>query len=232
MEVPARSILVPETTVTVFVGMGKLVFSPRVANIRVNDTVHGVWSTSLHSVVSGTACTANNLFCSPANTSCATSPTSRAGPTFDRTFSAAGSFPYFCRPHCVAGMVETLNVLTPAAPGAVPDGDGVPGTPLTVGKGVAGAIVLSWGASCSAGATNYAVYEGTLPIPGAYNHVARDCSLGNVPGATITPQAAGSYCLVVPETATAEGSYGTSSAGAERPQGAGACHPQSLAACP
>src|SRR6185436_15073823 len=92
-------------------------------------------------------------------------------------------------------------------PGSVPDGGDVPGLPLRMGKGALGTLDLTWSPSCSAAATGYAIYQGTLPIAGTYNHVPLDCGLGSVTSANITPAAGNRYYLVAPETATSEGSY-------------------------
>jgi hypothetical protein len=48
---------------------------------------------------------------------------------------------------------------------------------------------------------------------------------------TCTPAAGNTYYLVVPRNAGTEGSYGTTSAGAERPAGANACAPRKFAGC-
>ena len=122
-----------------------------------------------------------------------------------------------------------------SGPGAVPDGGVVPGPPLTVGKGLGGTLDLAWSASCSGLANSYAVYEGTLPIVGAYNHTPLKCDLGDVTTANIAPAAGNTYYLVVPETAFSEGSQGRgliAGDAQETPQGAGACHPQRLSFCP
>jgi Protein of unknown function (DUF4038)/Concanavalin A-like lectin/glucanases superfamily/Putative collagen-binding domain of a collagenase/Bacterial Ig domain len=123
-----------------------------------------------------------------------------------------------------------------AGPGAVPDGGSVVGIPLAVGKGAAaGTLDLTWGASCSGTASNYEVYEGTLPIAGTYNHIPLNCNLGNVTATNITPAAGPTYYLIVAETAASEGSYGTGLIGggaSNIPQGEGACYPQQLSACP
>jgi hypothetical protein len=135
-------------------------------------------------------------------------------------------------------QVEVQNVMqTPVegSAGAVPDGWAVPGLPLRVGKGAAGTLNLTWSVSCRLAANNYAVYEGTLPIAGTYNHAPLSCNLENVTTANVTPAAGNSYYLVVPETVSSEGSYGhgfIGGAASEIPQGASACRPQQLSACP
>ena len=103
---------------------------------------------------------------------------------------------------------------------------------LRIGKTVAPAIRLQWGPSCSAGATDYAIYEGV--VGSWYSHTQIDCSDG---GANLTedvvPGAGNRYYLVVPLDPTEEGSYGTDSSGTERPRGAVTCAPlQNVAACP
>jgi glucose/arabinose dehydrogenase len=111
-------------------------------------------------------------------------------------------------------------------PGRVPDGGPVPGTPLTVTKSVSipGALDLAWGASCAPGATDYAVYQGTLGS--WYSHVAVLCSTAGARTTTITPPLGNRYYLVVPMDDQSEGSYGTASSGAERPRPGSQCRTQ------
>jgi plastocyanin len=89
---------------------GALVFTPASLTIQVGDTVHWVWATSGHSVVSGTNGTADNQFCSPSNTGCANPPLSIMGATYDHTFTTAGTFPYYCSVHFSLGMTGTITV--------------------------------------------------------------------------------------------------------------------------
>ncbi len=89
---------------------------------------------------------------------------------------------------------------------------------------------LLWGPSCLAGA-DYGIYEGTLGT--WYSHEAVQCSTGGTTSATIRPAGGDRYFLVVPNDPTYEGSYGTDSAGAERPAAPGACRAvQDVGACP
>lgn len=96
-----------------------------------------------------------------------------------------------------------------------------------------GKLTISWEASCSAGAEDYAIYEGT--IGDWYSHVPIDCSDD---GADLTEDVAFSpgdrYYIVVPLNASAEGSYGVAvPSGAERPRGATTCvSSQRLGVCP
>lgn len=106
-----------------------------------------------------------------------------------------------------------------------PDGElgvaavaGTVGSSLRVRKSTItpGDLTLTWGASCSTGAVNYAIYEGGL---GDFtSHVKKDCSDdgGNLTE-EITPRPGNAYYLVVALSATDEGSYGHPSSGAERP---------------
>jgi hypothetical protein len=118
---------------------------------------------------------------------------------------------------------------TPAAPA----GPGSVGTDLRLGKTGTPSIRLTWGASCSTLAADYAIYEGV--IGSWYSHTALDCSAGSDLTEDVIPGDGGRYYLVVPLSAgvTEEGSYGTDSAGAPRPPGIATCAPQqNLAACP
>ncbi len=93
----------------VYVADGGLRFNPSSLTIPVGDTVHWVWVSSGHTVVSGTSCTADNKFCSPSDTSCAAPPALAQGATYDHVFSAPGMFPYYCSIHCAFGMVGTIT---------------------------------------------------------------------------------------------------------------------------
>lgn len=118
----------------------------------------------------------------------------------------------------------------PPSPGAVPDGADVPGAPLLVDRLPGGDLELSWGPSCLAEGSDFAVYEGEI---GAFaSHAPITCSTGGLTQATFAPSLLDAYYLVVPRNASFEGSYGYSSAGADRPVGTSSCLPQSLGACP
>ena len=221
----------PSAIFTVNVASSGLTFSPSSVTIQAGDTVRWVWVGSFHTVTSGNPCTPDNLFCSPSNTSCATAPTSNSGAVYERVFPAPGNFPYFCRPHCVSGMTGTVVVNAPG-PGVIPNGSSVPGTPLRLAKAAGGNVNLTWSASCSTAASNYGVYEGSLSIAGTYSHHPVSCNLGNVTATSLAPSAGNRYYLVVPQTASQEGSYGRRGSGTERPQGTPACKPQLLSPCP
>jgi hypothetical protein len=111
------------------------------------------------------------------------------------------------------------------------------GVPFPAGGRVAGLAMassganlsLSWSPSCSASDTDYAVYEGTL---GSFTtHQSVVCSTGGATSATIAPSPGDGYYLVVPRTASKEGSYGRRSGGTERPAAASACVPQQPSGC-
>lgn len=70
-------------------------FDPPEVHIKANQTVRWVWVSGRHNVVSGDACSSDGRFSSGATA---------ASTTFEHKFDAAGSFPYFCDPHCSIGM--------------------------------------------------------------------------------------------------------------------------------
>jgi hypothetical protein len=70
-----------------------------------------------------------------------------------------------------------------------------------------GSITVNWTASCSAGAEDYGIYEGTLGS--WYSHRQILCTdAGSDFTETFLPQAADSYYLVVPHNSVEEGAYG------------------------
>ncbi len=97
--------------------------------------------------------------------------------------------------------------------------------PLRLGKAPGGQLVLTWSASCSSGADDFGIYEGTLVSidNGIYDHVRIDChDAAPALSETITPGAASQYYLIVPYNPQGEGSYGVTSApSVERPQAVG-----------
>jgi hypothetical protein len=147
--------------------------------------------------------------------------------------AATGALQSFVPVQNVYGLLNTplwIGGVSSGAPGRVPDGSGG-STPLRVNKGpAAGQNTLQWGASCSASATNYAVYRGTLGT--WYSHTPALCSTGGATTAALTPPAGNSYYLIVATASATEGSFGTDSAGAEIPAGASPCFaPRDLSTC-
>ena len=118
---------------------------------------------------------------------------------------------------------EACPCITGYSPGRVPDGAGLPGSPLWIERAlsVPTDIVLDWSASCSRESVDYAVYEGLMGS--WYARSARLCSTGGALSATLAPQAGNRYYLVVPLDSDAEGSYGVDSNGAERPPAGTPC---------
>lgn len=90
-------------------------FSPANVTIKVGQKVRWVVASGMHTVTSGTksgaVCTPDNKFCNPSDTSCASAPAMSPGTTYERTFTTAGEFPYYCQPHCAAGMVGKVTVM-------------------------------------------------------------------------------------------------------------------------
>lgn len=98
---------------------------------------------------------------------------------------------------------------------------------------VVGNLTLSWAASCSNGALDYGIFEGSL---GDWtSHGAIDCSDGGSDlREEIQPGLGDTYYLVVPLRTGDEGSYGTDSSATERPQAAAGLRcldPQVLGTC-
>jgi len=73
-------------------------FTPAQVRIKVGQTVRWNWRGGSHNVVSGTDCAV------PAGDGKFRSGAEQSGGTFERKFDVAGSFPYFCEPHCTMGM--------------------------------------------------------------------------------------------------------------------------------
>jgi protein phosphatase methylesterase 1 len=115
----------------------------------------------------------------------------------------------------VADAVRATKIPVFGSPGAVPDGEAVPGVPLTLERSGSD-IAMSWGASCSAGANDYAVYGGMLGDWGSHAPVL--CSTGGETAALIPSPPGSVYFLVVPRNPPFEGSYGADSSGNDRPR--------------
>jgi plastocyanin len=93
------------TAVQVLVGDGGLKFNPASVTIQVGDTVKWTWSAGTHSTTSGTPGAPDGIW----DSGIQSTPF-----TFSHTFSDAGSFPYFCRPHgACCGMIGSVTVRAP-----------------------------------------------------------------------------------------------------------------------
>ena len=114
------------------------------------------------------------------------------------------------------------------AAGGVPDGKGVPGSPLMANREPGGGVKLTWDPSCSSDDHDYEVYQGTL---GDFtSHAPATCSTGGSTTATF-PVLGNAYFLVVPSSGDREGSYGHDSSGNPRPASTTACLSQEVASC-
>ena len=95
----------------------------------------------------------------------------------------------------------------------------------------AGSMIMNWNLPCNDATTpgqDYAVYRGDIGNFGTYSNLA--CTTNNETSYFAGPQADG-FFLIVPHTTPSEGSYGQTSAGAERPA-SGICKTQDLQSCP
>ena len=80
------------------------VFEPSTLNIKVGDTVTWTWAGGAHTVTSGANCMSDNAYGTPGLQS-------TVGATFTHTYDKAGTFEFFCMPHCVSsGMKGSIVV--------------------------------------------------------------------------------------------------------------------------
>jgi hypothetical protein len=94
---------------------------------------------------------------------------------------------------------------------------------VTAYNRASGALTISYGSACSA--TNNTVEYGPLVGVRTYTYSGQVCSIGTAGTATFTLPAGSLYFLVVGNATTVEGSYGTNSAGVERPEDVGVACP-------
>jgi plastocyanin len=96
-----------QTTVTI--GMTESAFTNANPTITVGDQVTWNNTSSVpHTSTSGSNCTSNGVW---------DSGTLNPGATFSRTFTSAGTFPYYCAFHCAQGMTGTITVQTQVTAG-------------------------------------------------------------------------------------------------------------------
>ncbi len=88
------------TTPAATIAASNFMFAPATVTVKVGDTVRWTFN-GFHNVVSGAECMGDGKF---------TSGLPMAVTTFDHTFTEAGTFPYFCQPHCSSGMKGTVTV--------------------------------------------------------------------------------------------------------------------------
>ncbi|MCX6929803.1 MAG: plastocyanin/azurin family copper-binding protein, partial [Verrucomicrobia bacterium] len=92
-----------QTPATVDVAIAGFAFTPKVLTVNVGDTVRWTQGDPVpHTTTSGTGCTPNGLWDSGSLTN--------IGQQFSHTFTQGGTYPYFCRPHCLGGMVGAVIV--------------------------------------------------------------------------------------------------------------------------
>jgi len=130
-----------------------------------------------------------------------------------------------------AGTEVYINIPDFLPGGGVPDGNGTPGTMLTLGKS-GSSLDLSWGDSCSISDNDYSIYEG--PLLGDFQvHSARVCSTSGATAQTLSsgigPES--SYFLIAPRNEDVTGALGTDSQGLPRHAGVNSCSPQVIGSC-
>ena len=78
-------------------------FVPSMLTIKKGDTVTWTWAGGSHSVTSGANCVDDKSYGTPVN--------GTVGFTFQHTYTTAGTFEFFCMPHCQSsGMKGTIVV--------------------------------------------------------------------------------------------------------------------------
>jgi plastocyanin len=79
-------------------------FTPATLTVKVGDTVTWKWAGGTHNVVSGSNCMSDGVYTSGA-------PNGTVGNTFTQKYDKAGTFDFFCNPHCASsGMKGTVTV--------------------------------------------------------------------------------------------------------------------------
>jgi len=133
-----------------------------------------------------------------------------------------------------APLELTSTSATVAAPTVTPGEASDPATAANQLKAgfnkITGAIDVAYAAPCST--ANHRIVYGPLASVAAYGWSGSACNLGTTGSASFDPGPGDAFYVIVANDAAAEGSYGTNSAGIERPEavGVGACDlPQALA---
>ena len=125
---------------------------------------------------------------------------------------------------------NAIDTMICSSPGAIPDNDDYPGTPLSIAKSGSD-LILSWsapGGSCTT--QDYGTYRGTLPWIG-YNYVPIMCSTSGLTNFSIPPGTESYYYIVVAQNNNLEGSYGLDAYNLQRPVSATPCFPQQVGSC-
>ncbi len=149
----------------------------------------------------------------------------------NRVVPTPAPYPDACSKDASDGPFAIVAAGSLAVAGTVPDGSA--GAPLRVEKGSGGSLTLTWGASCSASASDYAIYEGTLSAlrSGTWDQAPKTCAAGADFTETIIPGSANAYYLVAPLAAGKEGLLGSTSSAGERPPAVSACAPREATSC-
>ena len=124
-------------------------FAPSAITVAPGDTVRWTWESGIHTVTSGAPCAFDGLYFD--------APSDSVNTSFEFVVpTGVSSIPYFCRPHCIAGMTGVITVdvnavnfvITIDGDQAVPSAD----TPAS-GSGTATFLpstnLLSWNLSYS-----------------------------------------------------------------------------------
>jgi len=123
----------------------------------------------------------------------------------------------------------TLDGPSPGVPAGGLDVEAGPDSQLQIAK-VDQSLNLSWGNSCVANDTDYAIYQGQLAVMG--EHQPLTCSTGQATSYLLEAPTGNAYLLVIPNNGIVEGSYGLTSGGAQRPKGDPPCLPRYFLGCP
>lgn len=94
-----------ETGVTIAVGPG-FKFDPETISFSPETTVTWVWEDSYHNIVARSIPEDASWEGTPGDATI----TYGQGYTYQKTFSVAGDYTYYCQPHLPAGMVGTVTV--------------------------------------------------------------------------------------------------------------------------
>ncbi len=101
----------PAVGETVIVEVSNFAFTPSNVTIDEGDVIRWEWISGSHTTTSGSGCNGDGLWNEPIDIS---------NQMFERQFNDAGSYPYFCIPHCSFGMTGNITVEMPTG---VLDGD-------------------------------------------------------------------------------------------------------------
>ena len=156
-------------------------------------------------------------------------------------YAGADSFTYHANDGITDSGIVTVSFTVTAAPtpGRVSDSGA---SAMMVKKNGADSSKLdfNWGSSCGNDVVQYGLYQGIYQgtVGSWASHVPLQCSTSGTTANAVTPNAVTPgavvvYFLVVPRSASAEGSYGNPSGGGEIAQSASPCiATQNLGSCP